>query len=52
MSERALSARDFAGQIREMEKIWRGLKIKPEWLTFEDIRNYKKARKRMSLKDF
>jgi len=40
--EKHLWAGNVKDQIKEMKKIWKSLKEKPEWLSMEDIEAYEK----------
>jgi len=42
-SEKRLWAGNIKDQIKEMNKIWKALKEKPEWLTQKEIKNYEKT---------
>lgn len=44
-SEKQLWAGSVSAQIKEMKKIFKSLKVKPEWITLKDINNYEKAMK-------
>jgi hypothetical protein len=41
-SEKHLWAGNVKDQIKEMKKIWNMLKVKPEWLTMDQIKQYEK----------
>jgi len=42
ISEKVLWAGNVKDQIKEMEKLYKSLKDKPEWLSDKDIAKYKK----------
>ena len=44
-SERSLWAGNVKDQIKEMKRLWNIIKIKPEWLSLNDIKNYEKKMK-------
>lgn len=41
-SERNLWAGNVKDQIKEMKKLWKKIKDKPEWITLKDIEKYEK----------
>ena len=41
-SERCLWAGNVKDQIKEMKERWNRLKVKPEWLTMEQIEEYER----------
>lgn len=49
--EKHLWAGNVDGQIKEMKRLWNGLKVKPEWLSMEEIEEYEKKMKAEFAKD-
>lgn len=44
-SERILRGENVNEHIKEMKRLWNNLKVKPEWLSMEDIEEYEKKMK-------